>query len=478
MKVSQYFNLNKTQHELDFVDIDYEKDIPLFLDPYFFSINEDPWSLEASAIIQSFFQFVIDLIIADKINDAEKLFYHLAEPNETCLGLSKSKPNGRGVGNLQAKQIFESLLESKAVKSGLVEHLEDCKIFVKGIGKDKVSDMVTNILKKHLIDYTKSQCKLWDIPLISNVPTGYYWNKINKRWEATYGEYLIIENKKILLLPKGRVSRSDQYSPEKYYNDFILNYLQNEHLIMNSVLVNYRKNGTKYVNKKDIKEKEAPYTMEYLIQFTTNHPEIFNDFRKTIGRTMKPVKNNDLEEIKLKEIVEYLILKLTKIPYGDNDASIYHKAMTGILELMFYPDLICPKGEQKIHQGRKRIDITFDNAAKTGFFHELHDITKIPCSYIFIECKNYSKDPSNPELDQLSGRFSINRGKFGLLVCRKFENLKLFLNRCSDTYKDDRGLIIPLEDLDILKLLEFIKNEDSYPIAIFFRNRMREIILN
>ncbi len=35
MNISQFFSLNKSQAELDFVDINPTEDTPLFLDPFF-----------------------------------------------------------------------------------------------------------------------------------------------------------------------------------------------------------------------------------------------------------------------------------------------------------------------------------------------------------------------------------------------------------------------------------------------------------
>ena len=54
----------------------------------------------------------------------------------------------------------------------------------------------------------------------------------------------------------------------------------------------------------------------------------------------------------------------------------------------------------------------------------------------------------------MTGRFSPNRGKFGVIVCRSIEDKPLFLQRCAASYKAQRGLVVPLTDADIIEILE------------------------
>ena len=84
-----------------------------------------------------------------------------------------------------------------------------------------------------------------------------------------------------------------------------------------------------------------------------------------------------------------------------------------------------------------------ENGAHAGIFYTLPNIRRMPCSYVPLECKNYGWEVGNPELDQLAGRFSVNRGKVGFLCCREFEDRARFIRRCRDTLVDDRGLVLP-----------------------------------
>lgn len=472
MRISKIFSLGKSQAELDFVDIDVKRDTPLFLDPFFLSLRSDRWSAECSITLQSYFQKVIDLIRNGKNLEARRLFNYLHEDNSTCLGMSNGKPTGKGVGNGDGNKIFRSLLKSKAIQTGLIQDIEDNILFVENFGKDKLSDMTTNIIKGHLLEYTISQCDLHNIPLQKNVPTGYYWSRKDKKWIVGYSQGLIINGRQVILVPKGIVSFSEAYTPERYYRHFILNFLQNENINISSALVKERKDGKKYVTKKDL-INEFPYGKEFIRKFTVDHPDVLEKFKAESN--VESLKNIEIADISIKRLCKTLGEKLLSIPPGSQNASEYHNLICGILELLFYPDLVHPFKEKELHSGRKRIDLSFDNAAKSGIFFRFSNNFRLASQYVYVECKNYSNDPVNPELDQLAGRFSVNRGVVGFLLCRTIKNRGLLIQRCVDTFKDNRGLIIPLQDQDLINLMDnFNENNRSF-IDTYLSKLVREI---
>lgn len=458
MKISEYFNLNKTQYELDFVDIELDEDTPLFIDPYFLGTCDFQWAIDANRTIENFFSLLLKYLQSGQDKEAHYIFSHLNEPNETHLGMSQGRPQGRGVGPGDTERIFDNLLRSKAVQTGIVEDIEDFRIFVPGIDKDKMSDLTTNVIKKHLIEYTQNQCILWNIPLQDGVPSGFFWERNEQRWRNEYVKYLIVNDRKVLLVPKKIVSYAKDYTPQQYKQHFVLNFLQYEHLKNNSHLVKVRRDKEgritkKYVTKKSIVSEIGHISKDFLADFTKKHPKIFEKFKIDTKKQVRDLSNEELTTELLTRIINHLIKSLDEVKAGAESANIYHRLSVGILELLFYPHLTSPIVEKEIHQGRKRIDITFDNAAESGFFYRLPNSYQIPSQFIFVECKNYSRDVNNPELDQISGRFSPNRGKFGIVLCRTIQKLDLFIERCRDTYKDDRGLVVPLVDDDLVGML-------------------------
>ena len=459
MKISEKLNLNKTQFELDFVDIDTERDMPLFIDSNLIRKYDSEFNAKFVRTMDSFFTYLINNLSNGLDDKAKYLCSHLSEINETHLGLSRGISRGKGVGQIGAEKMFFALKNSKAIEDGVLKNIEDLRVLVNGFDKDMLSDMLTNILKKHLLEYTINQCNLLGIKLTHNVPSGYFWNENTLKWENEYIDRLIIDDKPVLLVPKKIVNYTLQGSSLQYRQHFVLNYLQDENIKNMTSLVQQRKGSKEFfVTKKDIIETEEEMNKDYLSSFTMNHPEVLEDFKKTYLNRSNCMSGNMLEEISIDKICDILINRLKSIPVGTEFASDFHNIMIGIFELLFYPNLINPKKEKEINDGRKRIDICFTNVSEHGFFTYIPEKVNIPCPFLFIECKNYSSDVRNPELDQLAGRFSTRRGRLGLLSCRKIDNEELFLKRCVDTFKDDNGLIIPITDDDIIQSLESYGN--------------------
>ena len=125
------------------------------------------------------------------------------------------------------------------------------------------------------------------------------------------------------------------------------------------------------------------------------------------------------------------------------------------MKAVFYPALVDPDVQTPIHDGLKRVDITFTNYARTGFFEWLNRNYKSP--YIFIECKNFGTELGNPEIDQIAMRFSPQRGQFGIVTCRKIENRRKIEARCKAAAQDCHGYVIVLDDDDLAKIIEEVR---------------------
>jgi hypothetical protein len=453
---SDEFNLRKTQPELDFIDISLNRDNRLFVDPFALSQKPDRWSQDTHHTLVSFFQSIIDSIRGGDENRAKELLGHLREPNETRLGYSRRRSQGAGIGDMQAEDLFDALRESSAVQTGFITSLEESELMIEGISYDKISDLTTNIIRGELAAYTVEQCALHNVET-REVAMPACFNTDAMDWEERYLRLPVYQNRPILLVPKSIVRRTSAYQHPKYYQHFVLNYLQREELgNPQSRLVRTLRSGRRRVYKKDLAERH-PRTKAFLYDFSQRHPDVLREYRDSLAEAERRGTSSDVDGPNDGVIARALMNSLRAIPAGDRAATDYHKLMIGVTEFIFFPSLMHPKKEQEIHRGRKRIDILFENAATAGILETIARLRHLPCAYVPFECKNYTTEVENPELDQLAGRFSINRGKFGFLCCRTFQNRLRFIDRCRDTFNDDRGLIIPLDDETVIRLLALIE---------------------
>jgi hypothetical protein len=456
------------------VDIDLDADIPLFIDPYVFSTKQDSWSARCNDAILSFFQTALDCVRHGDDARGRHLLDNLSEPNETHLGLSRGAPSGRGVSGKQALDLYEQLKTSQAATSGLLSELSECDLFVDGISSDKISDMTTNIIRRELLQYSQEQCRLHGVKLQGTIASGRLWNPSSGCWEQSYVQLPVAKGTKILLVPKASVRWNITFDAHKYYNYFVLNYLQQEHMDSRTGLVDALRSGERRITKKALREV-YPLTKEFLARFSEEHPEVLKAYKRQLD-VPRQLTDLDLDpEFDERSFAHALTEVLNQIPTGNDAATTFHHFISGVLEFLFYPHLIYPEIEHEIHEGRKRIDIRFVNQSDTGFFFRMLRHPPVRAQAVFVECKNYGREIGNPELDQLSGRFSQLRGCLGFLICRTVRDRNRLRKSSKDTALDGRGIIITFEDHDVIEMLALVAGGRRDELDRLLQHRFEQV---
>ena len=369
-------------------------------------------------------------------------------------------PGWEGVGGGQASDLYESLAALQAAQTGLLEELAECDLFIPGIGSDEISDITTNIIRRPFIEYTQQQCALHGIELRVNYPSGRYWDIDAGAWRQGYVQLPVVAQKRLILVPNYTVRRKMALDSQELYSHHILNFIQEEGFARRSPLVRVLASGERRPPTKKTLKEHFPFSKDFVARFSEANPEVLEGYKRLyaeIEGAKGPLRHEDFDsDFDEAVFARAMAGVLPNIPPGNADADRYHTFIMGAMEFIFWPNLIYPKKEHEVHEGRKRIDIVYTNAAQGGFFWRAHTAHNVASRLIMVECKNYSKDPANPEFDQLAGRFGVNRGQLGMLLYRTVDNYDRLVTRCRDTAQDGRGFMIALGDEQVIEYLNLI----------------------
>lgn len=434
--VSEYFKLNKSQLELDFVNvlIEKNKDLPLFIDPWAIHIREDERWIRMYNLINKYFQTIVNLIRGWLEWEAKKMLSHAIECKEIKLWVWKW-----GFGKWiwwykYVDDIIKSLKTSKSVKTWSIQDIEDMILVIEWISYDRISDLIANVLKFELIKYTEEQCNLLNIPMYRcDWMEVWDWNK----WYNLVECHLPFINDVwwLILVPRAIVRKWNlAINSDDFYNKYILPYEQMNHLKAGSLLCKILENWEKRPpNKKELKEIIVSWK-ETNEKYIVEYPKLLDDYKESLKK--EDYNDNFLElfdenllwkwwnerkKEKEKKIVNKLIEELKKIIPGKKDEWKYQNFIIWCLIYIFHPILQFPKKEENLNKWRKRIDISMINSANYWFFLSLAK-RQIPCNKIYFECKNYSQDIGNSEYDQLLWRFTENNTKIWFIVARDIKD--------------------------------------------------------
>jgi hypothetical protein len=238
MKISEKFNLPVKGHkDIDFVNIDTVRDTRLFLDPYVMQALPDGFCQKAFKSVNSFFT---EVFATCAINDNKKLYEllaHASEPNETNLGMKTISQHGKGSTPDELTELFYKFYKDIIHTHNMNDLGLNICIYIKGFDHDKMSDLITNIIRNLLFEFTVSQCLKWNMPLDKDVTLiGHYWDVYSLTWAELKGNAFLIDGKSFLLVPKIIVRREYTANVERYIKQYILKELQQKHLDSNSEL--------------------------------------------------------------------------------------------------------------------------------------------------------------------------------------------------------------------------------------------------
>lgn len=486
MRVSEYYALGLTQPSLDFVDVRLDTDVPLFLDPTALHLLDTEWGARCRGLIHDYFSLVLEHIGNGEHRKARFLLAQLGEPNETHLGLSKKRSRGHGMGKGLADKMWNALNDSSAVRTGLITELEDTALLIDGIASDVISDIVTNIIREPLLEYTIEMANQNGIPLEVR-QTRKLWDIHTKKWVFKNMPQVITRvgnrEQRLMLIPKAIVRKSISYDAGVYYNQYLVEQLQEEEMDRGIVRIIKSTGEEKPPTKKYVKDQHLDADgkinqKEQNRALTPDRPDVLERFKQETNDSPKPV----LSHLQIADEAETpppdwdaLLKDLTDIPSGRNDATQFEKAVQALFTALFYPWLAHPMPQTKLNNGRKRVDITYYNVATDDFFGWVKSHYTAP--YIFVECKNYTTDIGNVELDQLSGRFGTSKGQVGISVSRQINDRARIDASCRDTAQQGRGYIIALDDSDLISLVGAVKNKPEGERLDLLRERFNRLVL-
>jgi len=207
MYFSDLFDIDQPE-QYDWFNPILELDTLLFVDPFLIFQDEGEGWAFAHDKIMDYFNRAFTLLAQSgnrpgQILNRVHTLMLFPEPKEFRLGYTAKSADGAGAGKGLARKVVSAM--SGAIARGLedIRHFEELGIFVERFNRDRISDVVCNLLKPELIRYTQQVCLDLNIPTQEmNIKHGAF-NELRQRWLASKCQVPVDPaGKPILLVPK------------------------------------------------------------------------------------------------------------------------------------------------------------------------------------------------------------------------------------------------------------------------------------
>ncbi|HCC06797.1 MAG TPA: hypothetical protein DEP72_01340 [Clostridiales bacterium] len=275
MLLCEKYELNSDK--VDFLDIELDGgDTQVFIDPYRIHISSEEWCKGVKDQISRYFEKLIDYAQNDQDDEARRMMKYLREINELKIGYSSNKSQGKGFSLKDGMYLYEQIKKSKVRETGMVKDIFDCQVFIPRVHRDKVSDFISNIIQKNLVEYTQKECQKYNIPM-QQVNSIRYHNIDTNKWDKVKVYLPVHYGKPIILIPKTIVRSKQYFDYYNVYDKLIIPYYQTEMANPLNRLLYLASNEP--ITKKEVK-KRFPCRREFVNEFLDTNVEKYIQFRE------------------------------------------------------------------------------------------------------------------------------------------------------------------------------------------------------
>ena len=264
----------KIEEIKEIVQLDFEHDNKLFIDPYRIDDKRSEILKRAKEKILKYFDLFFNSVEYNLRDNVVKMGEHLHEINATKLGYSskEGRPKGKGFCQRDLLVIFDEAIKIK----DYIEDMPDILVLAENVGPDKVSDLTTNIIYEELLEFTIGIIVKYDLDIELIKKRKWIFDVDKQEWQKKEILVPCIDNEEILFIPDKLTASFEIFSYESVYNQLVYPFYKTNTSIHR--LVRLLKNKEERPDCKRIKER-YPMKRETVKNFKQEYTEKYKEYK-------------------------------------------------------------------------------------------------------------------------------------------------------------------------------------------------------
>ena len=447
MLLTKALGLSVGQQEVDFVVPDLNRDRPLCIDPFLLFKSRDPDLRQIHADLIGVFNSAFQAYGSGNLYELHRLI-DFPEVSEIGLGYTEGGVRGSGMGSHLNQLVADTLAANPILIDRGISHVEELQIIGLGIGPDRISDAVANLLKDYLATYTVRQCELVGIKVVRDVPLPHVFDRDDRMWHDQYRDLPLnpLTGSPLLFVPRRMVRILPWINFADFERTELRLFLQSKGRgSLPSVLSGGSTARRRSAQSKTTVASILSRHIDVLDRYVAKKEAASNDAIPQLT----PIDEPDARHSPGTE----LAARLDTIPHGTEANKDFRILVLTILTYLFEPLLTDGQIEVRTIHGTERRDIIYTIEAEGSFWAYVRQEYHSPL--IMFETKNVA-DVTNDHLSQTATYLGDRLGYLGFIVGReplaKPQRLK-----CYSIFNDSNGrarkVVLGLCDADLKAML-------------------------